>query len=98
MQKLAVAHHWYVAFPPFDTFMHFLGGLCIALSIQYVIKKPTYIIPLTFLVGIGWEVLELYFDIAGHPFGTLRYNINSTKDLIMDTLGAVLVYFIVRKK
>ena len=95
---MAIEYYWYVAFPPLDIFIHFLGGDCIALSVLYVFKENKYIIPLTIVAGICWEIFEVYFGIAGHPFGTYLYNIDTVKDLIMDTLGAVAVYYINRKK
>jgi hypothetical protein len=98
LQKAAIEYYWYVKFPLLDVFMHFLGGICIALSVFYVLKNPRYIVLFTIIGGIAWELFELYFHISGHPFGTTLYNIDTTKDIIMDTLGAVTVYFFIRKR
>jgi hypothetical protein len=98
LQKSAIKYYWYVKFPPLDIFMHLLGGICIALSVFYVLKNTRHIIFFTILGGVAWELLELYFHISGHPFGTTLYYVDTTKDMIMDTLGAVMVYFILRKK
>lgn len=98
LQKLAIANYWYVTFPPLDIFMHLLGGVCIALSVFYVLKKPRHIILFTILGGIAWEVIEVYGNIAGHAFGTYKYYIDTIKDIIMDTFGGVLVYFVYKNK
>ncbi len=98
LQKLAIKYYWYVTLPPFDIFMHFLGGVCIALSVLYVLKKPKHIILFTILGGIAWEVIELYGDISGHTFGTYNYYFDTVKDLIMDTIGGVIVYLINKNK
>lgn len=97
IQKLAVDNYWYVSFPPLDIFMHLFGGICIALSVLYVLKKPTHIIVLTIVAGLCWEVLEVYFDISGNIYGTSAYYIDTVKDLIMDTAGAVVVYLVNKK-
>jgi peptidoglycan/LPS O-acetylase OafA/YrhL len=98
MQVLAIEYYWYVAFPPLDLFMHFLGGVCIALSVLYVLKKPKHIILFTILGGIAWEVIEVYGDISGYHFGTYEYYFDTIKDIVVDTLGGVLVYFINKDK
>lgn len=98
LQVLAIEYYWYVIFPPLDLFMHFLGGVCIALSVFYVLKKPRHIILFTILGGIAWELIEVYGDISGYPFGTHMYYLDSTKDLILDTIGGVLVFLIYKNK
>lgn len=96
----------YMKFWYYDIIQHILGGVCIALAIYTVtsvfnlsfVKNNLYlIIILSFIAGLAWEVFEVMFDIAGHELWTTEYNIDSTKDLFNDTLGAVIVYFLIKK-
>ena len=90
--------HWYLYFPYFDLITHFLGGVCLALSAFYILNSSRYIIPLTLLAGIAWEVFEIMFDITGWTVFSPAYNFDTTIDIIMDTLGAVLVWGIIKFK
>lgn len=90
----------------YDIVMHFLGGLSVASLLHSMasvfnlskIKNSVSIVVLTFIIGFAWEVFELYFNIAGHPFGSLAYKIDTVKDLIMDTIGALVVWGFIRNK
>lgn len=95
-------NYWY-----YDVVLHFFGGICIALSaycvteffnIQIIKRNFWSIILLTFIAGFAWEVFEVIYDIAGHHFGTLQYNIDSIKDLINDVIGGAVVYFMLKNK
>jgi len=99
--------HLYLNYWFYDLIQHFLGGACIALAtactaevfdIKIIKENLKSIIIVTFIGGFAWEVFELMYDIAGHDFGTREYNIDTIKDLIMDTLGGVLVYFSIKKR
>lgn len=98
LQKLAINYYWYATYPFIDIPMHMLGGVCIALSVFYVLKKPKHIILFTILGGIAWEILEVYYGISGYIFGTYAYNFDTAKDLIMDTIGGTVVYLINKNK
>lgn len=102
-----MAEHLYVEYWFYDIILHFLGGagvavsiLCISklLNIRSIERNTVRIIYLTFIAGIAWELFELYYDIAGHVFGTLEYNSDTIKDLIMDSLGGAFIVLIFRKK
>jgi hypothetical protein len=108
---LAVLHfyasngHWYVRFPGFDILMHILGGLALSFSIYWLIATcaPKYtpsfwsLIMITFLAGFAWEIMETVNDIAGAPVGTLRYYLDSIKDLCDDTIGAIIAAYFIKK-
>ena len=83
---------WY-----YDLIAHFLGGICLALSALYILKNPKYIILITFILGVMWEIYEWYFNLTGHPFGSYEYNFDTIKDLIVDTIGAAFVWYIVSR-
>ncbi len=94
----AIDGYLYLKIPFYDLITHFLGGVCIALFALYAFKKPKYIVPITIVVGLGWEVFEVYYGISGWPLHTLNYWVDSVKDMFVDTLGALVVYIIYRNK
>lgn len=102
-----MAEHLYVEYWFYDIILHFLGGAGVAVSILCISKllnipliksNMINIIYLTFIAGVAWELFELYYDIAGHVFGTFEYNSDTVKDLIMDSLGGAAIVLIYRKK
>lgn len=93
-----MAHHFYLNYWFYDVITHFLGGVCIALSALYLTKNPKHIISVTIVCGIIWEIFEVYFDITGWPISSRAYQLDTIKDMIMDTLGALSVWLIVRNK
>ncbi len=96
---------WYVQIWWYDIFMHILGGVatgffvCICLNILFPNKKINYlqVIFLTLVFGLIWEGIELYYDITGHPLGTVEYNIDTIADLINDMIGGTIARFIYGK-
>jgi hypothetical protein len=106
IHKIASANYWYVRFPGFDIFMHILGGAGIALSIYWILRtffpkhKVSFwsIVVWTVLGGVLWEGFEMMNDIAGAPVGTSLYYLDTAKDLVDDTLGAVIAAFFIGKK
>lgn len=91
----------------YDIILHFLGGVCVSLAlfcicklfkINFILNNIWQIILFTFIIGFGWELFELIYDIAGHDFGTRAYNIDTVKDLIMDTLGGSLALYFYKNK
>ncbi len=107
LHKLALDNHLYMQFWFYDIMMHFLGGVCVALLLycvavffncRFLLNKLSQIIILTFIIGVFWELFEVYYKIAGHPLNSWAYKLDTTKDLIMDTLGSVLVWIIVKNK
>ena len=103
----------YVKISWYDVFMHIWGGIGIALFIYWFIityfkKNRGEISPMTsdyfltvvivtLIIGIVWEGMETYYDIAGAPVGTVDYYIDTLKDLFNDTLGSVIAYLFLRE-
>ncbi|MES3030985.1 MAG: hypothetical protein V4697_01070 [Patescibacteria group bacterium] len=85
-----VSNHWYVLIKHLDSVNHFIGGFAVGLTTLWLLRKPKWVIPMTFVVGILWEVFEGYFDIASWPVGTKMYIIDTTKDVILDCAGAAV--------
>lgn len=91
----------------YDVMMHILGGIGIGLSVFWFLKsikknssnKNIFInvIVFTFIAGLLWEGMEAYYGIASAPFGTYDYYFDTIKDLIDDTVGALLVVYILNK-
>jgi hypothetical protein len=103
--SLGISQNFYLYFWPYDIIAHIMGGLGIGLFIAAFFRtyqqgrfkeKAKVIVPLVFLVGLGWEVFEVYFNIAGNPYGTKAYFIDTIKDLIDDTLGGIIAVYIDR--
>lgn len=105
IHKLALDGQWYVKYFGLDIFMHLLAGIGLTLGINIILGlffpnyKTTFwtLIGLTFLAGIGWEIFEALNDIAGAPFGTVPYWLDTAKDLVNDTLGAIIASYFLRK-
>ncbi len=110
LHKLASAGHWYVRYPGFDILMHILGGVGLALATYWILVtffskrfkagKPLFwtLMGFTVLLGVAWEAMEGLYAIAGAPVGTGKYYLDTAKDLVNDTLGAIIAaYFIERK-
>jgi hypothetical protein len=88
--------HLYISYWYYDIILHILGGIGIALSALYIFKNPKYIVMITIIAGLSWELFEVYYNIAGSPVGTFAYRIDTIKDLINDTLGATIVWITTR--
>ncbi len=105
LHSMASAGHWYVRYPGFDILMHILGGMGLAFSVYWILRTffPRYrcsfwhIILVTFIAGAMWEVFEAINNIAGAPVGTPRYYLDLAKDLVNDTLGAIVAAYFLRK-
>ncbi len=88
--------------------MHFLGGALISLItlffiydskfFNFSIKKPIIIfsaaIGMTLIIGLSWELWELYMGFAD----IFEDRFDTTLDLIMDTLGAIAAYLYSKDK
>lgn len=93
-----IEYHLYMSYWYYDIITHFLGGVGIALSVFFVLKNPRYIIPLTIVAGIIWELFEIYYNITGSKIWSNPYYIDTIKDLFNDTLGSVFVYLLIKYK
>lgn len=102
----ASAGGWYVRFHGFDILMHIIGGMGLAFAMYWMIVTflpkylPTFwhILLLTFLAGVAWELFEAVNGIAGAPVGTTAYYIDTIKDLVDDTLGAIVAALYISRK
>lgn len=103
---LGIAEYYYLYFWFYDIVAHILGGLGIGLFAIAVLKTfwPSFlrrnrwqkIALCVFLVGLGWEAFEVYFNIAGYNFGTKMYFVDTVKDLVDDVIGGLLAVYIAR--
>jgi hypothetical protein len=93
----------YLAVWPYDIFMHVLGGLSIGLFVAaaardfmpWILKHRKLFIALAvFAAGFIWELFEIHYNIAGYPFGTRLYFIDTIKDLIDDVIGGFIALYI----
>lgn len=92
----------YWVYPWFDTPMHVLGGVVIALgfhSMPSIVaripkSKRTFFVTLATVLSIGalWEIFEYS---VGYPSDD-AYILDTLTDLTSDALGAVLGYYFVR--
>jgi len=83
-----------------DMILHFLGGLCVAFFVLWLVSwksdlknwsrgKILFVAFLgALLVGVLWEVYELYFGITFLSDGA-RYFADTAKDLTMDCVGGI---------
>jgi hypothetical protein len=67
----------------------FFGALICSKAPGFKYKK-TLIVILTFIIGILWEWLEIYYNITGHTLWSELYIQDTLQDFVMDTVGAVL--------
>lgn len=80
--------------------MHILGGIMAGLftlvTLRYLSLKETLLYTFigVIIVGVAWEILELYFRVDTLNF---KYWIDTTKDLINDTIGGLISIYIWKK-
>jgi uncharacterized BrkB/YihY/UPF0761 family membrane protein len=102
LQQIAVKHFLYWTLDWFDILMHLLGGFWFGYSVLWIIffsgyinffknKNLKFFIVTAFVsafgIGVLWEIFEYVFDIT---FFVKGYVFDTTKDLVMDSLGGVL--------
>jgi len=100
LNQIAFEKFLYWRFWWFDIMMHFLGGLCISLAVLWFYfysgffkseffdkKNKTNIlfisVEVVLIIGCGWEIFEFFVGSIGDLPDTI-------KDLIMDSVGAIL--------
>jgi VanZ family protein len=93
LQQIALAEFLYWRWWWFDVLMHFLGGVLIgglALLVSDVLKTPRTLTFIVLLIGIGvgWEIFERLNGL----YQEAGYVVDTVTDLIMDTIGALVVY------
>lgn len=78
----------------FDIPMHFLGGLTIGVFAAALVYRfrPWFFVLLSTVAFVGWEVFEYLFGIPKEA----NYVFDTSLDLLMDALGALIVYGVAR--
>ena len=92
----------YWVYPWFDTPMHILGGVVIALGLHSMptivariprqIRTFYFTLTIVLIVGVLWEVFEY---MVGYPRDD-GYILDTVTDMSGDALGAVIGYYFVR--
>src|SRR3989344_497735 len=89
--------YWY--FPWLDLFVHFAGGLWVALAATWLVlfarREPRFLILIfaVITVGILWEFFEMAIGMTNEE----NYFLDTALDLAMDYMGGVAGYFIARQ-
>lgn len=103
MNVSANKFYWYFSIWWLDMCMHFLGGFWISLVSLYIIWPKDFNIKLIFkilaivlLVGIGWEVFELFFVnyLANNNFSLS----DTSSDIFFDIFGGLCAILYLWKK
>ena len=109
LHVLAVIFHLYWDFWWFDSLVHLLAGICVALmslwffyfsNIVKSVELSSFgifvrLIFITLIVGIIWEIFEFQFGISfRHSASFFVYVFETASDLIMDLIGAIVIGFI----
>lgn len=94
LEFLAVANYLFWRYTWFDIPMHFLGGATIAVFLVALLMhfRPRVFLLGMFVVAIGWEIFEYLFGFPREA----NYYFDTALDLLMDTLGGVVVYIVAR--
>lgn len=95
LDRLALEYFIYWRYPWSDTFMHFLGAAAIgtfAVGVIYTFRPIAYL-ALVAAIAIGWEVFEYLIRATTYGKG---FTLDTSSDLLFDTLGALLIYAIAR--
>jgi hypothetical protein len=95
LHTTALGSYWYWYFPWLDVPVHFLAGAIMASAVIGVfgaVYRP-YLFLLMMVVGaIGWEVFELFINYEREA----NFVLDTSLDLLMDTLGIIIIYALAR--
>ena len=94
LQHNALANLWYWYYPWFDTLMHFVGGLTVAVFGIALLKKKRALVFLggMLAIAVGWELFELSINAQRE----LNFVFDTSLDLLMDALGMSSAYVLAR--
>lgn len=94
LQHIALANLLYWYYPWFDTMMHFLGGLTVAVFGIALLKKKRALVFLCGMIAIavGWELFELGINAQREE----NFAFDTSLDLLMDALGMSIAYVLAR--
>jgi hypothetical protein len=90
----ALPHFWYWYYPWLDVPVHFIAGAVMAAAVIGVLgrcRPKTFLIAVT-LGALGWEVFELLINTDRES----NFILDTSLDLLMDTLGITMMYLIAR--
>jgi hypothetical protein len=96
---LAIQLYLYWLFPWLDIFVHFFGGLWVALAAVWLLTaahQRTPFIRIFFIlamVSIGWELFELWGGIPREA----NFAFDTSLDFLMDALGGISGYFLAER-
>lgn len=97
---------WYTLLPWYDKFMHFLGGMWLALVSVWVLYRlvrnggfPMVTFLLFIFIGtLLWEFLEYFVQYVTRAPGALANIPDSIFDIIFGMLGGYATLLVIRKK
>ena len=94
MQQYALEYYLYWVYWWFDIVMHAIGGLVIGLLVYAAGYRTLLKLVMTvILIGLVWEVFEYAIGVMTYEDDVL---FDTILDLIMDTIGALGAYGIMR--
>ena len=96
----------YISMKYFDSVLHLLTGVGLgfffdALTVSIGSRRwhtRSAIVLIAFGAGIVWEIFEIYFNITGFSLWTTMYYLDTTKDLLLDIVGAWVAVHIITYK
>ena len=105
-------YSWYWIYPWFDTLVHIVSGLWVALVFlwlstylgqidslrEYKVKSFLIALISAVLIGVVWEILENFSQTTYTR--ALGYGLDTALDILSDALGGVLayLYFVKRRR
>jgi hypothetical protein len=94
LNSWALDNHIFWRFVWFDVFMHFLGGIALATLAVGLLRsrRPLSFAAFLTVAFIAWEVFEYVFGVPREA----NYQFDTALDILMDTLGAIVVYAVAR--
>ncbi len=100
LHKIAHELYLYWTYKWVDIPMHILGGIMAGLFTFIFLRAAGFaertrsLIIGVLIVGVAWEILELLYRV---DVLTVRYWIDTAKDLVNDTIGGIISIYIWKK-
>ncbi|MFZ2886688.1 MAG: hypothetical protein WA021_02595 [Minisyncoccia bacterium] len=99
VHAFALMHDLYWYYPLLNRAAHFSGGLWVALATIWLLAhlarefRFVRVMTIVVLVSIAWEIFEVAIGMTHEQ----NYVLDTSLDLIMDTLGGMCGFFIARR-